>query len=164
MHGAKKQAHEGAAGSSDTKVARPSERNGTESAGRFGEVTVSDGMRPRLREIRTRFEVLRRDAEIDCLKCKLAGEDPERADAVFEAACQELEEDYHFIVRSLLNGKSVEDADEDCLRRIEERCWTRNFQDTVSFGMRGKPRDGHESGGSASREDTLLGDFVAFTA
>ncbi|WP_276652856.1 GAF and HD-GYP domain-containing protein, partial [Thalassospira lucentensis] len=45
----------------------------------------------RIHEIRTRFEVLRRDAEIDMLKRKLAGEDADACDADFKQKVAELE-------------------------------------------------------------------------
>ncbi|KAF0116195.1 MAG: HD-GYP domain [Rhodospirillaceae bacterium] len=51
----------------------------------------------RLHEIRTRFEVLRRDAEIACLKGQLAGGDAVALQNAFEARCRELEEQFVFI-------------------------------------------------------------------
>jgi hypothetical protein len=49
--------------------------------------------------------VLRRDAEIECLKGKLAGGDAVELDAAFEARCRELEEEFAFVARSNLGGE-----------------------------------------------------------
>ena len=63
----------------------------------------------RIHEVRARFEILRRDAEIECLKGKLAGGDPAELDAAFEAECRQLEADFAFVAESNLGGEFFTD-------------------------------------------------------
>ncbi len=81
----------------------------------------------RIHEIRTRFDVLRRDAEIHCLKRKLSGEDPAEADAEFEAACARLQEEYVFVAKANVGGEFMDDADIDRLKEIGAQTWVRHY-------------------------------------
>ena len=88
----------------------------------------------RIHEIRTRFEVLRRDAEIECLKAKLAGDgDLESLDAAFAQRCRQLEEEFAFIAASNLGAEFFEDESVDRLRQIGEQTWLRHFDHTLGL-------------------------------
>lgn len=88
----------------------------------------------RIHEIRTRFEVLRRDAEIECLKAKLAGDgDLESLDAGFAQRCRQLEEEFAFIAASNLGAEFFEDESVDRLRQIGEQTWLRHFDHTLGL-------------------------------
>ena len=88
----------------------------------------------RIHEIRTRFEVLRRDAEIECLKAKLVGDgDHDALDAVFAQRCRQLEEEFAFIAASNLGAEFFADDPIDRLRRIGEQTWLRHFDHTLGL-------------------------------
>jgi HD-GYP domain-containing protein (c-di-GMP phosphodiesterase class II) len=100
----------------------------------------------RIHEIRTRFEVLRRDAEIECLKAKLAGNgDPEALDAAFAERCQQLEEEFAFIAESNLGTEFFADESVERLRRIGEQTWLRNFDQTLGLSWEELARMGGAS-------------------
>ncbi len=81
----------------------------------------------RIHEVRTRFEVLRRDAEIAMLQAKLDGADPARAEAEFAARCAELEADFAFIAECNIGGEFMGEDKIERIRAIGERTWTRYF-------------------------------------
>jgi HD-GYP domain-containing protein (c-di-GMP phosphodiesterase class II) len=82
----------------------------------------------RIALVDTRFEVLRRDAEIAMLRRRLAElEDiqaDELSDAVYEHECRTLEEEREFLRRSNLGGEFMSPADQDRVRAIGRRRWT----------------------------------------
>ncbi|SET00664.1 HD domain-containing phosphohydrolase [Thalassotalea agarivorans] len=88
----------------------------------------------RIHEVRMRFEVLRRDAEIDYLKALQA--DPSKADelkASLEQRFVQLQEDFAFIANTNVGGEFLE---EEAIKRIEalaEQTWTRHFDDTLGL-------------------------------
>ncbi|NMM45150.1 HD domain-containing protein [Rhodospirillaceae bacterium KN72] len=87
----------------------------------------------RIHEVRTRFEVLRRDAEIDCLKRKLAGEDPDTCDRDFQFACDKLQEEYHFVATANVGGEFMDDEDIVRLKEIGAQTWTRHFDKAMGL-------------------------------
>lgn len=87
----------------------------------------------RIHEVRTRFEVLRRDAEIECLKKQLAGEDAVRAQEEFEAECRKLEEEFAFVATANVGGEFMKDEDVERLEKIGSRTWVRHFDKTIGL-------------------------------
>lgn len=72
----------------------------------------------RMHEIRTRFEVLKRDAEIACLKAQLAGkEDKKKLESQLKKEIAALDEEYAFIAECNVGGEFL---DEDKVARIKE--------------------------------------------
>ncbi|SBV91479.1 putative Metal dependent phosphohydrolase [uncultured delta proteobacterium] len=64
----------------------------------------------RIHEIRTRFEVLKRDAEIASLKARLEGADPAVEQQKLAEALAELDDDFAFVAASNLGGEHMDDA------------------------------------------------------
>jgi HD-GYP domain-containing protein (c-di-GMP phosphodiesterase class II) len=87
----------------------------------------------RIHEIRTRFEVLRRDAEIACLKAQLNGMEKEKAEATFAKTCQRLEEEFEFVAQCNVGREFMEEADLDRLAQISAQTWTRTFDKTLGL-------------------------------
>ncbi len=81
----------------------------------------------RIHEIRTRFEVLIRDAEIDHLKSLAHGLDPARAGKIFEDRKKILFEDFSFVADCNIGGEFMEDRDITRLQEIAKTTWIRNF-------------------------------------
>ncbi len=81
----------------------------------------------RIHEVRMRFEVLRRDADIARLQSIVEGEEPALADARYVEACASLEEDFAFVAGMNLGAEKTQPEDVARLRRIAERTWTSHF-------------------------------------
>ena len=97
----------------------------------------------RIHEIRTRFEVLRRDAEIECLKAKLAGDgDPQSLDAAFAEQCRRLEEEFAFVAASNLGAEYFDDESVARLRSIGEQTWLRHFDHSIGLAWGERARLG----------------------
>ncbi|MGB0721202.1 MAG: HD domain-containing phosphohydrolase [Gammaproteobacteria bacterium] len=87
----------------------------------------------RLHEIRTRFEVLRRDAEIRCLRGVLDGGDVAELEAIRDREYARLDDDFAFIARLNRGGESMNGADLERLRAVARRTWIRNFDDRLGL-------------------------------
>ncbi|AZT83303.1 HAMP domain-containing protein [Marinobacter sp. NP-4(2019)] len=87
----------------------------------------------RIHEIRTRFEVLHRDAEIACLNAILAGEDPGRARQERDQTQQHLQEEFALIAKANIGGEFMDEADIDRIRQIAQRPWLRHFSDRLGL-------------------------------
>jgi len=88
----------------------------------------------RIHEIRTRFEVLRRDAEIDYYKKRLAGEtDPGTLGKSLAKTIRELEDDFAFVARSNIGGEFMSEDARKRLASIAGRTWKRHFSDRLGI-------------------------------
>ena len=88
----------------------------------------------RIHEIRTRFEVLWRDAEIDCLNKTLT--DPEQAprwQQERDARRQSLQEDFAFIAQCNIGGEYLDEAKQTRLCQLAEITWLRHFNDHLGI-------------------------------
>lgn len=113
----------------------------------------------RIHEVRMRFEVLRRDAEIECLKAKLAGYGDHAAlDAAFEQRCRQLEEQFAFIAASNVGGEFMEDEDVERIREIGEQTWARYFDRSLGLSWEEAKRLGDAKDHGKPVEERLLDD------
>ncbi len=113
----------------------------------------------RIHEIRMRFEVLRRDAEIECLKAKLAGEgDHATLDAAYEDRCRGLEEDFAFLAATNIGGEFMDDESIDRVRQIGARTWTRYFDRSLGLSWEEASRLDDSTDYSEPSEERLLDD------
>lgn len=87
----------------------------------------------RIHEIRTRFEVLLRDAEIERLNMLLAGGDRKLADAVLARRREKLTDDFAFLARCNAGGESMPDDDVERVRTIGTQTWMRHFDDRLGL-------------------------------
>ena len=78
----------------------------------------------RIETVITRFEVVKRDAEIIYLK-NLAkkGVDKKQRKAEFDAAMKQLDEDRAFVMEANIGGEFMDDEKKDRIRRIAEMQW-----------------------------------------
>jgi HD-GYP domain-containing protein (c-di-GMP phosphodiesterase class II) len=90
----------------------------------------------RIHEIRTRFEVLKRDAEIACLRAIGAGVDEVQAQAECDALLRTLDEEFAFVAEC--NTGFIDDARLLRLQAIAERTWLRTLDDRL--GISGEER------------------------
>lgn len=88
----------------------------------------------RIHEIRTRFEVLLRDAQIERLQAiHERGEPRETADARFEARKAGLIDDFAFVAECNLGGEFMAPDRIERVRRIAEQTWLRHFDDRLGL-------------------------------
>jgi len=113
----------------------------------------------RIHEVRTRFEVLRRDAEIDCLKAQLAGEDKTVAEAAFDARCAELEEQFLFVATANVGGEFMRDEDIERLHAIGAQKWTRHYEKSVGLSPLEQMRAEAHPPPPAPHTENLLSDL-----
>lgn len=88
----------------------------------------------RIHEIRTRFEVLWRDARIACLKAQQ--QDPDKTDllnAQLDERLRELQEQFAFIAQANVGGEFLSEDDKARIRQIGEQSWTRHFDDRLGL-------------------------------
>jgi len=87
----------------------------------------------RIHEIRTRFEILWRDTEIEYYKGMLAGEDPEELSRRKIATHARLLEDFDFVARVNIGGEFMDEKLKERVRRIARRTWLRHFDDRLGL-------------------------------
>jgi len=81
----------------------------------------------RIHEVRTRFEVLWRDADIAYLKGVVSGEPEAELRARRARTQRELHNDFAFVAQANIGGEQMSDEDVERLRRIARRRWVRHF-------------------------------------
>lgn len=87
----------------------------------------------RIHEIRTRFEVLHRDAEIACLQAQLAGEPEASAVARKRQEQDQLQREFALIAESNLGSELMDEATSRSLRKLGQRTWLRHFSNRIGL-------------------------------
>ena len=87
----------------------------------------------RLHEIRTRFEVLLRDATIARLTSQLAGVDAATAETVFDIEQKRLTDEFSFLAALNIGGEAIDTARIERLQAIAQRSWLRHFDDRIGL-------------------------------
>jgi len=89
----------------------------------------------RIHEIRTRFEILWRDAQINYLKSLLAGADQTNAYATMQKEQKTLLDDFKFIAEANIGKEFMSIEDQQRVKQIANRTWIRNFDDTLGLSQ-----------------------------
>lgn len=111
----------------------------------------------RIHEVRTRFEVLLRDAYIRQLRAILKAEqDPGEAKALFEKEKAALMDDFAFIARCNVGNEFMADEDITRLQQIGARTWTRYFDDRLGLSHEELRRHDEEPASSLPAQENLL--------
>ncbi|MBM7454810.1 HD-GYP domain-containing protein (c-di-GMP phosphodiesterase class II) [Oceanisphaera litoralis] len=97
----------------------------------------------RLHEIRMRFEVLKRDADIDYWQGRAGGEDEPRLASIRAEQHRQLDEDFAFIANLNQGGETVNQAQLERLNRIAERRWLRTLDNTLGLSWEEQQRRGN---------------------
>ena len=120
--------------------------------------TKLEAVQNRIHEIRTRFEVLWRDIELDYWRELHAGGDAQALDAKRVAAQQTLQEEFAFVALVNTGAKPLHAGDHARLRAIGARTWTPCFDRTLGLSREEQARQA--AGGSASlpARERLLAD------
>ena len=87
----------------------------------------------RIHEIRTRFEVLLRDAEVERLTSIIAGTTPATAQDRYDRARRELMDDFAFVAECNIGGEFMGNDKIDRLKKVASRTWLRHFDDRLGL-------------------------------
>lgn len=87
----------------------------------------------RIHEIRARFEILHRDAEVRYLQACLNGEDPTQAARYRDEAQAKLQADFGFLADANVGSESMSDEDVARIRQIGAQTWQRHFSDRLGL-------------------------------
>ncbi len=96
----------------------------------------------RIHEIRTRFEVLKRDAEIDYLRALLDGGDKAALAAERDARLARLDKDFAFVAECNVGSEFMAPERIERLRRIAATTWVRTLDDTLGLSRDEENRRG----------------------
>ncbi len=98
----------------------------------------------RIHEIRTRFEVAKRDIEIDYLKAVIAGGDKEALAVERDARLAQMDADYAFVADCNVGGEFMAPRKVERLKTIATRTWQRTLDDRIGLSWeeaQRKPKD-----------------------
>ena len=88
----------------------------------------------RIHEVRMRFEVLWRDAEIEFLQSQLAEDaDKEQALQILRVKKAQLQEDFEFVATSNVGGEFMGKEQVERINSISQITWQRNFDDRLGL-------------------------------
>jgi HD-GYP domain-containing protein (c-di-GMP phosphodiesterase class II) len=87
----------------------------------------------RIHEVRMRFEVLLRDAQIAALESVASGADAIAAQTAFEARKAQLADDFAFVAECNVGGEFMAPDKIERLKKIAEETWMRNYDDRLGL-------------------------------
>lgn len=102
--------------------------------------TKLETIHDRIHEIRMRFEVLKRDAEIAYCHAVAHGEDEAAARSRRDAELKQLDEDYGFVAHCNEGGEFMAQDSQDRLRAIAGRTWLRTLDDRIGISHEERTR------------------------
>jgi HD-GYP domain-containing protein (c-di-GMP phosphodiesterase class II) len=94
----------------------------------------------RIHEIRTRFEVVKRDAEIEYWKGVAAGRDEPALRAARDARLQQLDEDFAFVAECNMGGEFMAPERIARVREIASTTWLRTLDDRLGVSWEERAR------------------------
>jgi HD-GYP domain-containing protein (c-di-GMP phosphodiesterase class II) len=112
----------------------------------------------RLHEVRMRFEVVKRQAEVACWKSIAGGTDRETALRDLDALWASLDDDFRFIAKSNVGGEFMAPADIERVQRIARRSWTRTLDDRIGISYEEAERRNRQPAPPLPVEEPLLTD------
>ncbi|MCL2345158.1 MAG: hypothetical protein FWC58_04835 [Desulfobulbus sp.] len=112
----------------------------------------------RIHEVRMRFEVLKRDAEIACLKAIAAGVPETEARARLAAEWQALDADFTFIAECNEGGEFMAPERLARLQTIADRAWRRTLDDRIGISHEEKERKARTPAPLLPVDEPLLAD------
>jgi HD-GYP domain-containing protein (c-di-GMP phosphodiesterase class II) len=120
--------------------------------------TKLETLNDRIHEIRTRFEVLKRDAWISYWQAISLGGDEQHLAQLRDGTLAELDDDFAFIARCNLGGEAMAEADLQRLRSIAQRSWTRTLDDRLGVSWEENRRQARTPAPTLPVTEPLLAD------
>lgn len=120
--------------------------------------TKLETLNDRIHEIRTRFEVLKRDAWISYWQALAQGGDEQPLAQRRDTTLQGLDDDFAFVARCNLGGEAMAEEDLQRLRSIAERTWTRTLDDRLGVSWEENQRQARTPAPTLPVTERLLAD------
>ena len=120
--------------------------------------TKLETLNDRIHEIRTRFEVLKRDAWISYWQALAMGGDETTLARLRDTALTALDEDFSFVARCNLGSEAMADADLQRLESIAQRTWTRTLDDRLGVSSEENRRQARTPAPTLPVSEKLLSD------
>lgn len=119
----------------------------------------------RIETVKTRFEVLKRDAEISYLKaCARKGADKKGLRAKFKARIAQLDDDCSFIETTNIGGEYMEDAKKDRVNKIARYKWREGSSQKREFLDENEVYNLCITQGTLTREERqIINDHIVMT-
>ena len=113
----------------------------------------------RIHEIRTRFEVAKRDAEIDYLKALLDGNgDAKKLKKTRDERLARLDDDFAFVAESNIGGEFMAPERIERIQETARQTWARTLDDRLGVSPAERKRMARAPEKSLPAEETLLAD------
>ncbi len=112
----------------------------------------------RIHEVRMRFEVLKRDAEIEMLKGIVEDGDVTELGIAYEQRIQQLDDDFAFIGECNVGGEFMADEKVERMKGIAKETWTRTLSDRIGISYEEARRKEREPEPSLPMVEHLLDD------
>ncbi|WP_095182194.1 HD domain-containing phosphohydrolase [Pseudomonas sp. Irchel 3F6] len=116
--------------------------------------TIND----RIHEIRTRFEVLKRDVWINYWQTVASGADEAALARARDSELLMLDDDFAFVARCNLGGEAMAEADLQRLERVAQRRWLRTLDDRVGVSWEENRRQAKTPAPLLPVSESLLAD------
>ncbi|SMC16143.1 HD-GYP domain, c-di-GMP phosphodiesterase class II (or its inactivated variant) [Andreprevotia lacus DSM 23236] len=114
----------------------------------------------RIHEVRMRFEVLKRDAEIDYWHAVVAGGDPARLKSMLEEELRQLDEDFAFIAECNVGGEFMAPEKISRLKDIAALTWRRTLSDRIGISHEEAERKAQQPEPELPAVEPLLADRI----
>jgi HD-GYP domain-containing protein (c-di-GMP phosphodiesterase class II) len=112
----------------------------------------------RIHEVRTRFEVLKRDAWVGYWQGCAEGGDSAQLAAQRDRALASLDDDFAFVARCNLGGEAMAADDLTRLQQIAQRTWTRTLDDRLGVSWEERQRQERQPAPALPVQEPLLAD------
>ena len=120
--------------------------------------TKLETLNDRIHEIRTRFEVLKRDAWVDYWKALATGGEPSLLAHKRDETLAGLDDDFAFVARCNLGTEAMADTDLRRLQKIAQRPWVRTLDDRLGVSWEESRRQARTPKPTLPVVETLLAD------
>ncbi len=121
--------------------------------------TKLEAIYDRIHEIRMRFEVLKRDAAIECLEALIKGEEDEAAlRKKLDERLKQLDNDFAFIAETNIGGEFMSPEKVEKINKLAEVKWTRTLDDRIGISQDELNRKNRNPKKEPPVEESLLSD------
>ena len=124
----------------------------------FDKATKLETIYDRIHEVRMRFEVLKRDAEIASLKAIAAGHDADVEHARFANQLRQIDADFSFVASCNIGGESMSTEKIERLKAIATQTWVRTLDDRIGIAHEEKTRKEGTPAPTLPTSESLLAD------
>ena len=114
----------------------------------------------RIHEVRMRFEVKKRDLEIEYWKQVAGGGDADALKVELDAQLAQIDEDYAFVAECNVGGEFMANDKVERLKKIAEDTWTRTLDDRIGISHEELMRKQAEPAATLPTQEPLLANRI----